>query len=99
MLVLLDPSADFDTVDHSNLVHVIGIKGTVLDSFRSYLSDKYQFDHVHVVSSLYSRVSHGVPRGSVLKILFALVKFRLGNVIWQQKNCIVMLMTPRYIYP
>uniref|UniRef100_A0A3B5KG70 Reverse transcriptase domain-containing protein n=1 Tax=Takifugu rubripes TaxID=31033 RepID=A0A3B5KG70_TAKRU len=88
MLVLLDLSAAFDTVDHSILLHrlehVIGIKGTALDWFRSYLSDRYQFAHFHGVPSSYSRVSHGVPQGSVLgPILFTLYMLPLGNIIWQ----------------
>ncbi|TWW78155.1 putative RNA-directed DNA polymerase from transposon X-element [Takifugu flavidus] len=88
MLVLLDLSAAFDTVDHSILLHrlehVIGIKGTALDWFRSYLSDRYQFAHVHGVPSSYSRVSHGVPQGSVLgPILFTLYMLPLGNIIRQ----------------
>uniref|UniRef100_A0A674MGZ1 Reverse transcriptase domain-containing protein n=1 Tax=Takifugu rubripes TaxID=31033 RepID=A0A674MGZ1_TAKRU len=88
MLVLLDLSAAFDTVDHSILLHrlehVIGIKGTALDWFRSYLSDRYQFAYVHGVPSSYSRVSHGVPQGSVLgPILFTLYMLPLGNIIRQ----------------
>ncbi|TWW77396.1 hypothetical protein D4764_12G0007860 [Takifugu flavidus] len=88
MLFLLDLSAAFDTGDHSILLHrlehVIGIKGTALDWFRSYLSDRYQFSRVHSVPSSYSRVSHGVPQGSVLgPILFTLYMLPLGNIIWQ----------------
>ncbi|TWW77402.1 putative RNA-directed DNA polymerase from transposon BS [Takifugu flavidus] len=88
MLVLLDLSAAFDTVDHSILLHrlehVIGIKGTALDWLRSYLSDRYQFAYVHGVPSSYSRVSHGVPQGSVLgPILFTLYMLPLGNIIRQ----------------
>ncbi|TWW71496.1 putative RNA-directed DNA polymerase from transposon BS [Takifugu flavidus] len=88
MLVLLDLSAAFDPVDHSILLqrleHVIGIKGTALDWFRSYLSDRYQFAHVHGVPSSYSRVSHGVPQGSGLgPILFTLYMLPLGNIIQQ----------------
>ncbi|TWW62918.1 Fibroblast growth factor 17 [Takifugu flavidus] len=81
-------SAAFDPVDHSILLqrleHVIGIKGTALDWFRSYLSDRYQFAHVHGVPSSYSRVSHGVPQGSGLgPILFTLYMLPLGNIIRQ----------------
>uniref|UniRef100_A0A674ME22 Reverse transcriptase domain-containing protein n=1 Tax=Takifugu rubripes TaxID=31033 RepID=A0A674ME22_TAKRU len=88
ILVLLDLSAAFDTVDNSILLHrlehVIGIKGTALDWFRSYLSDRYQFAHVHGVPSSYSKVSHGVPQGSVLgPIVFTLYMLPLGNIVRQ----------------
>ncbi|TWW54884.1 hypothetical protein D4764_0125770 [Takifugu flavidus] len=88
MLVLLDLTAAFDTDDHSILLqrleHVIGIKGTALDWFRSYLSDRYQFAHVHGIPSSYIKVSHGVPQGSVLgPILFTLYMLPLGNIIQQ----------------
>lgn len=90
VLVLLDLSAAFDTVDHSILLqrleYIIGIKGTALDWFRSYLSDRYQFAHVHGIPSPYSRVSHGVPQGSVLgPILFTLYMLPLGNIIRQHE--------------
>uniref|UniRef100_A0A674MAK8 Reverse transcriptase domain-containing protein n=1 Tax=Takifugu rubripes TaxID=31033 RepID=A0A674MAK8_TAKRU len=92
MLGLLALSAAFDTVDHSTLLqrleHVIGIKGTALDWFRSYLSDRYQFAQVHSVPSSYSRVSHGLPQGSVLgPILFTLYMLPLGNIIRQHFHC------------
>ena len=86
VLVLLDLSAAFDTIDHKILLlrleHEVGIRGTALSWFKSYLSDRYQFVNVNQQSSLHSSVSHGVPQGSVLgPILFMLYLLPLGNVI------------------
>ena len=44
ILVLLDLSADFDTIDHDHLFELLqnrfGIKGTVLDWIKSYLGTR-----------------------------------------------------------
>uniref|UniRef100_A0A3Q3MWN2 Reverse transcriptase domain-containing protein n=1 Tax=Mastacembelus armatus TaxID=205130 RepID=A0A3Q3MWN2_9TELE len=85
ILVLLD-SAAFDTIDHNILLqrleHVIGITGTALKWFQSYLSDRFQFVHVHDEPSTRTKVSYGVPQGSVLgQILFTLYMLPLGYVI------------------
>ena len=42
VLVLLDPSAAFDTVDHDVLPKRFGVKCCALDWFRSYLSNRTQ---------------------------------------------------------
>ena len=64
ILVLLDLSAAFDTIDHSilphRLEHAIGIKGTALDWFKSYFSDRFQFVHVNDVFSTQMRVCYSV---------------------------------------
>ncbi len=51
LLVLLDLSAAFDTIGHNILLnkleHFFGISGSALACFRSYLSDRHQFEAVN----------------------------------------------------
>lgn len=86
VLVLLDLSAAFDTIDHNLLLQRLeceaGIRGTALCWFKSYLSDRYQFVNVNQQSSACSKVNYGVPQGSVLgPILFILYMLPLGEII------------------
>ena len=86
ILVLLDLSAAFDTIDHrillQRLERDVGIKGTALAWFQSYLSDRYQFVSVNDASSECSKVNFGVPQGSVLgPILFTIYMLPLGNIM------------------
>uniref|UniRef100_A0A3Q3G6B9 Reverse transcriptase domain-containing protein n=1 Tax=Labrus bergylta TaxID=56723 RepID=A0A3Q3G6B9_9LABR len=86
VLVLLELSSAFDTIDHwillYRLEHLLGITGTALSWFESYLSDQSQFVHVNGESSMHTKVCHGVPQGSVLgPILFTLYMLPLGNIM------------------
>uniref|UniRef100_A0A8C9Y8D9 Reverse transcriptase domain-containing protein n=1 Tax=Sander lucioperca TaxID=283035 RepID=A0A8C9Y8D9_SANLU len=86
ILVLLDLSAAFDTIDHTILLqrleHLVGIKGIALSWFKSYFSERSQFVNINDKPSKYAKVSHGVPQGSVLgPILFSLYMLPLGNII------------------
>ncbi|KAI5085474.1 hypothetical protein C0J45_5310, partial [Silurus meridionalis] len=86
LLVLLDLSAAFDTIDHTILLarleNVVGIKGTALSWLRSYLTDRYQFVDVNGEFSTLYEVKFGVPQGSVLgPLLFSLYMLPLGEII------------------
>ena len=69
ILCLLDLSAAFDTIDHkillSRLQNSLGIEGSALLWFQSYLEDRYQSIHINGVFSKPHLLSYGIPQGSV----------------------------------
>ena len=87
VLVLLDLSAAFDTIDHSvlfeRLENIIGVTGIALDWFKSYLDERSQQIQIGDVISLVSvLLFFGVPQGSVLgPLLFLIYTLPLGVII------------------
>ncbi len=86
LLILLDLSSAFDTVDHNILLHrlhsTIGLSDSVHNWFSSYLSGRTEHVALGEVKWLTHIVSCVVPQGSVLgPILFILYMLPLGHVI------------------
>lgn len=88
VLVLLDLSAAFDTVDHSILAERlrqwVGVSGSAhpLTLLSSYLSDRSFSVCLGPYMSETVALSCGVPQGSVLgPLLFALYMLPLGHII------------------
>ncbi len=90
ILTLLDLSAAFDTVDHAILLTRLerrfGVKGTALNWFRSYLSNRKQFVSLPGgAKSSNQNLTFGVPQGSVLgPILFCVYTTPLGDILRAQ---------------
>ena len=85
ILVLLDLSAAFDTVDHrllcSRLSIRFGICDMALDWIYSYLCDRTQFVKVNDGISDVHNLVYGVPQGSVLgPMLYSLYTAPLGDI-------------------
>ena len=86
-----DLSAALDTLDYpippQRLETTYGVRGSVLDWFVSYLSERCRSVIVHDVLSTSRPLVHGVPRGSVLgPVLFTLYTQPLSDVI-SVHNC------------
>ncbi|MCK5882742.1 MAG: hypothetical protein KAG61_03570, partial [Bacteriovoracaceae bacterium] len=86
ILLLLDLSAAFDTLEHAiildRLDHNFGIRDSALDWFRSYLSNRKQSVQIDGKLSNECTLDQGVPQGSVLgPILFTMYTTPLGKII------------------
>ena len=89
ILVLLDLSAAFDTIDHKTLLHQLrhrmGISGTALEWFRSYLNGRTQAVCIKGEYSTAVPLQFGVPQGSVLgQLLYTIYTLPLGDLLRKQ---------------
>ena len=86
VLVLLDLSAAFDLIDHDVLFdrmrNILGIKGTVLEWFKSYLRGRSQSIKIGKIKSCIHYLLYCVPQGSVLgPLLFLIYILPLATLI------------------
>jgi len=88
VLMLLDLSAAFDTVDYDILIgrltNRLGIKGVVLQWLNSYLRSRTQAVTVMDAMSVLAELLFGIPQGSVLgPLLFVLYVLPLSDIARQ----------------
>ncbi len=86
VLVLLDLSAAFDTVDHNTLLerleNWVGLSGMALKWFRSYLEGRGYYVSLGEHKSKWTSMTCGVPQGSILApLLFSLYMLPLSQIM------------------
>ena len=85
LLVLLDLSAAFDTADHVILLRALGslgIGGTVIEWYKSYLSGCGQRISVHGCTSERFNLDCGLPQGSCLgPFMFSIYTSSLLSIV------------------
>lgn len=88
LLVLLDFSKAFDTLNHNillSILHYIGFKPNAVNLMRSYLSDRKQFVKFNNLSSSSIALHAGVAQGSIVgPLLFSIYT---TNLFQQLQHC------------
>ena len=90
VLVLIDLTAAFDTVNHTILLdrleNWVGLSGTVLRWFRSYLDGREYVVRMGNLESERTTMTYGVPQGSILgPLLFNLYMLPLCHTLQHHK--------------
>ena len=76
IVVFMDLSKAFDTLDHSILLKKLeyyGVKGTELSWFKNYISNRKQYVEIAGHQSSLANITTGVPQGSILGPLLFLI--------------------------
>ena len=103
MLVLLDLSAAFDTIDNTILVKRLesyfGVRGSALEWLRSYMNDRSMSISLDNNYSKPVPVLFGVPQGSILgPLLYTMYTAPLGDIISQRSINFHMYADDTQIY-
>ncbi len=84
MGIFIDLSKAFDTLDHQILIEKLrhyGVRGTPLNWFKSYLTNRRQYVEFKGNQSETKFLTHGVPQGSILgPLLFLIYINDLGSL-------------------
>ena len=92
MLTMIDLSAAFDTVDHTIFIKLLhdrfAVRGTALDWFRSYLSERQFCMKFGSVRSEPHALDCGIPQGCVIgPIIFNMYIIPLERIIHRHNLC------------
>ena len=92
LAVFIDLKKAFDTVSHCHIfskLETLGVRGTELKWFRSYLENRRQCVELHSMRSEMKRLPTGVPQGSLLGVL--LFKIDINDVFKSLKQSMSIL--------
>ena len=86
LLIFLDFSKAFDTVNHKILIEklkILGVQNDTCDWINSYLCNRYQMVVVGEEKSDWIQIENGVPQGSILgPLLFTILVSDMRRHIW-----------------